>query len=174
MERGLLGCVGVGIALFGGLFFVMFLVDLLNGGDGKTAPGVLAGLVVFFGGMLAVGVYLAWWMFNKKPAPAAAHGAGRPGTGIPNPPQSPQSAPSPETDEERERLVLRFAEHERGRVTIPEVATHCNMTIADSKTALDRLVLLEVAQIQVTQSGVLVYVFPGFLSDEDKAKATDF
>ena len=28
--------------------------------------------------------------------------------------------------------------------------------------------------VQVTEAGVLVYVFPGFLSDEDKARATDF
>jgi hypothetical protein len=168
MERGILGCVGIGIALFGGLFFAMFLVTLLTGGDGKTETGVLAGLVVFFGGMLAVGVYLAWRMFSQKPAAAAARGAGRPGTGVPSAP------PPPQTDEERERRVLRFAEHERGRVTIPEVATNCDMSLADSKGTLDRLVLADVAQIQVTQTGVLVYVFPGFLSDEDKAKATDF
>jgi hypothetical protein len=169
MERKLLGCVGVGVAIVGGMFFAAFLVTLLTGGDGKTEPGVLAGLVVFFGGMLAAGVYIAWRMFHGKPTPrAAAAGAGRPGTGVRSAP------PPPQTDAERERRVLRFAEHERGRVTIPEVATRCDMSLADSKATLDRLVLAEVAQIQVTQMGVLVYVFPGFLSDEDKARATDF
>ena len=168
MARGVLGCVGIGIALFGGLFFAMFLVTLLTGGDGKTETGVLAGLVVFFGGMLVVGLYLAWRMFSQKPAPPAVRGAGRPGTGVPTAP------PPPQTDEERERRVLRLAERERGRVTIPETATNCDMSLADAKATLDRLVLVEIAEIQVTQSGVLVYVFPGFLSDEDKAKATDF
>lgn len=167
MERGALGCVGVGMALFGGMFFAMFLVTLLTGGDGKTETGVLAGLVVFFAGMLAAGLFIAWKMFRSRPARAAA-GAGRPGTGVPSAP------PPPQTDAERERRVLRFAERERGRVTIPEVATQCDMSLADSKATLDRLVLAQVAEIRVTQSGVLVYVFPGFLSDEDKARATDF
>ena len=48
------------------------------------------------------------------------------------------------------------------------------MTIEESKTELDRLVLNEVAEIQVTERGVLVYVFRGFLSDKDKARAGDF
>lgn len=169
MERGALGCVGVGIALIGGMFFAMFLVTLLTGGDGKTETGVLAGLVVFFGGMLAAGLYIAWRMFRTRPARAAA-GAGRPGTGA----GVPTTPPPPQTDAERERRVLRFAERERGRVTVPEVATQCDMSLADSKATLDRLVLAEVAQIQVTQAGILVYVFPGFLSDEEKARATDF
>lgn len=168
MERGILGCVGIGMALFGGLFFSLFLFMPVVDTDGNSDQAVRAGLVVFFGGMLTVGAFLAWRMFSQKSAAAAARGAGRPGTGVPT------SPPPPQTDEERERRVLRFAERERGRVTIPEVATNCDLSLADSKQALERLVLAEVAEIQVTQSGVLVYVFPGFLSDEDKAKATDF
>ena len=70
--------------------------------------------------------------------------------------------------------MLRLAEIEHGRVTIPEVAARCTMTVEESKEELDRLVLNEVAEIQVTETGVLVYVFPGFLSDKDKARATDF
>ena len=67
--------------------------------------------------------------------------------------------------------MLRFAEAEHGRVTVPEVATSCDMTIAEAKATLDRLVTQQAATIQVTQAGVLVYVFPGFLSDDDKARA---
>jgi hypothetical protein len=48
------------------------------------------------------------------------------------------------------------------------------MTIAEAKATLDRLVLQQAATIQVTQAGILVYVFPGFLSDDEKASATDF
>jgi hypothetical protein len=50
----------------------------------------------------------------------------------------------------------------------------CDLTIAEAKAELDRLAAAQVAQIQVTQNGVLVYVFPGFLSDEEKARAQDF
>ena len=166
----MLGCVGIAIALMGGLFFSMFLVTLMTGGDGKTETGVLVGLVVFFGGMLAAGLYVAWRMFRARPTPATS-GAARPGTGVPT---SPTPPPPPQTDAERERRVLRFAEREHGRVTIPEVATQCDMSLADSKATLDRLVLAKVAEIHVTDTGVLVYVFSGFLSDDEKARATDF
>lgn len=175
MERTLLGCVGIATALFGGLFFAMFLVTALTGGDGKTQPGVLAGLVVFFGGMLAAGLALAWRMFTKKP-PAAA-GATRPGAGEPGRPSSsggyrPPSPPATPTD--RERAVLRYVQQQHGRVTVAEVASVCDITVVDAKATLDGFVLQEAAQLRITDAGVLVYVFPGFLSDREKRDAKDF
>jgi hypothetical protein len=191
-DRGLLGAAGIGLALFGALFFVYFIGQLTSGGNGRTPIGVTAGLVVFFGGMLASGVWLAWWAFRAKPT---ADGTGRPAAGTtpagegrparpadgsrgrraggparddtmayPDPPSSPA---------ERERRVLRLAERERGRVTVPEVAAQCGLTLAEAKAELDRLVLEGVADLNVTASGVLVFVFVGFLSDEEKARATD-
>ncbi len=157
MERGCLTAVGAMVALVSAFFVVAFVVEAASGGDGKTEPGVYAGLVVFFGGTLAGGAYLVWRMLKKRPGDAA-----------------PEAQPAPPTEADRERQVLRFAETEHGRVTIPEVATNCDMTIAEARATLDRLVTLQAATIQVTGSGVLVYVFPGFMSDEDKARATDF
>ena len=180
MERGLLGGLGIVVALFGALFFVYFITELSSGGDGKTQPGVYAGLIVFFGGLMAAGAYLAWRMLRPQPA---SSGAARPGAdqaGAARRPGGqrgagqPGSPPPPATEAERERRVLRLAEQEHGRVTVPEVAARCNMTFEESKAELDRLVLHDVAEIQVTASGVLVYVFRGFLSDKDKAGATDF
>ncbi|HZO25616.1 MAG TPA: hypothetical protein VFH48_06430 [Chloroflexota bacterium] len=180
MERGLLGGLGIVVALFGALFFVYFITELSSGGDGKTQPGVDAGLIVFFGGLMAAGAYLAWRMLRPQPA---SSGAARPGAdqaGAARRPGGqrgagqPGSPPPPATEAERERRVLRLAEQEHGRVTVPEVAARCNMTFEESKAELDRLVLHDVAEIQVTASGVLVYVFRGFLSDKDKAGATDF
>jgi hypothetical protein len=174
MERGLLGALGIGIALFGALFFFYFSTELATGGDGKTRPGVLVGLIVFFGGMLATGLYLAWRMFRTRPASPPTTGAARPGSSTGGS-QGGSAPPSPpRTDAERERRVLHLAQREHGRVTIPEVASRCDMTIAESKATLDGLVLNHVAEIQVTPGGVLVYVFAGFLSDSDKASATDF
>lgn len=174
MERTLLGWVGIAIALFGGLFFAMFLVTALTGGDGKTEPGVLAGLVVFFGGMTAAGLALAWRMFTTRPAPAG--GATRPGTGEPGRPSSTGFRPPapPASPTERERAVLRFVQQQHGRVTVAEVASVCDITVVDAKATLDGFVLQEAAQLQITDSGVLVYVFPGFLSDEEKRGAKDF
>ena len=59
-------------------------------------------------------------------------------------------------------------------MTVPEVAARCNMTIAEARATLDRMVLQEAATMQVTQDGILVYVFSGFLSDDEKSQATDF
>jgi|SoiMethySBSTD1v2_1073268.scaffolds.fasta_scaffold2469750_2 hypothetical protein len=155
MERGCLGAVGIGIALFS-VFFVVSAAVELAGGKSNTEPGVLAGLLVFFLGTTVVGAILAWKMFRRH-SPATV-----------------RPASQPLGEEERERRVLQFAEKEHGRVTVPEVAAHCNMSVAEAKAALDRLVTLQVADLRVTNSGVLVYVFPGFLSDDDKARAQDF
>jgi len=59
-------------------------------------------------------------------------------------------------------------------VTVAEVAAHCRVTVTEAKTDLDRMVSQQVAQLLVTETGVLVYVFPGFLSDDEKARARDF
>ena len=171
MERGLLAAVGGGIALFGGLMLAYFIGELTSGKSENTA-GLNAGLIVFFGGMLAVGVYLIWRMIRT--ANVDAVGATRPGVATPRWPSSAPSAPPPTTDEARERAVLKLAEKQHGRVTVPEVAARCDLTIAEAKATLDRMVLLQVAHMQVTASGGLVYVFAGFLSDQDKAGATDF
>ena len=175
MARGLLGVVGIIIALMGGLFFAVALTEFASGGDGKTEPAIYVGLIVFFGGAMAAGAYLAWRMFRQQPPasgaarPGASAGPASSGDGVDQPGSHP-----PTDDAERERRVLRLAEREEGRLTIPETAARCNMTFAEAKAALDLLVLHDVAEIQISESGVLVYVFRGFLSDNDKASATDF
>lgn len=168
MERGLLGATGIGMALFGGLFSVYFIGQFTSG-TSETEPGVNAGLIVFFGGLLVTGLVMAWWAFFRR---APASGAARPGTGS----QSGQDSapPGPATPAEREHRILMLAEREHGRVTVPEVAAHCGLTIGEAKSELDRLAAAKVAELQVTPGGVLVYTFPGFLSDEDKRRAVDF
>jgi hypothetical protein len=162
MERGCLTAVGVGVALVSAFFVAAAVVESATGGDGKTSPGVYAGLIAFFGGTMVGGAYLVWYMLKKRPGSGSGDAA------------SSDPSPAPPSEADRERAVLRFAEQEHGRVTVPEVATRCDMTIAEAKATLDRLVLLQAATIQVTTAGVQVYVFRGFLSDEDKAQADDF
>jgi hypothetical protein len=164
MERGCLGAIGIGIMLASAFFVATAVVESATGGDGKTSMGVYAGLTVFFGGTFLIGAYMAWRAFRPRGATVGTGGSGQSDTGPARPP----------TEADCERQVLRFAEREHGRVTVPEVATTCDMTIAEAKATLDRLVLQHAATIQVTQAGVLVYVFPGFLSDDEKAGATDF
>jgi hypothetical protein len=164
MERGIFGAIGIGIALVSGFFVAAAVAESATGGDGKTSPGVYAGLIIFFGGLFLLGAYLAWRMLRPRGASSEASGSGSAASG---------AAPSPSAAD-RERQVLRMAEQEKGRVTVAEVATHCDMTISEAKATLDRLVLQEAATMQATKAGVLVYVFPGFLSDEEKSTATDF
>jgi hypothetical protein len=66
---------------------------------------------------------------------------------------------------------LDLARAERGRVTVEEVASHCDLGIPEAKTALDQFAARRVAEMRVSESGILVYLFPGFLSDEEKRKA---
>jgi hypothetical protein len=162
MERGCLAAVGVASVLVSGFFVAGAVVEVASGGDGKTQPAAYAALIAFFGGLLVAGAYLTWRMVHQRQeSPAAAR------------PAAERAAPQ-RAEADRERRVLRVAQKEHGRVTIPEVATHCDMTIAEAKATLDRLVLSEVAEIRVTERGVLVYVFPGFLSEKEKESATDF
>ena len=148
----LLGLVGLVVALFGALFFTIAVTELATGGDGRTSFGVYVGLVVFLGLTTAAGAWLAWSRLWMTP--------GRPGY---RPPRT--------SDAEREQRILDLAERQRGRVTVAEVAARCDLPVQESKAALDRLVLHGAAELQVSEGGVLVYVFPGFLSDEEKARA---
>ncbi|MGE3272543.1 MAG: hypothetical protein AB7P40_27625 [Chloroflexota bacterium] len=174
MQRGCLAAIGIGMALFSAFFVVTAAVELATGTWGDTSPGVLAGILVLFGGMLLAGLFLTWQMVKGRPASPSAGRPGTPGpSGFPPPPTGAPWNPQPAA-RNSELLVLRFAESEHGRVTLPEVAANCDLSIADAKSTLESLVLQQAATINVTQSGVLVYVFPGFLSDDDKASATDF
>ena len=150
----LLGVFGVLVALFSAFFVAASVGELATGGDGTTSVGVYLGLLAFFGLTFAVGAWLSWTHLWRGPG-RAGH----------RPPRM--------TDAEREQRILDYAAGEGGRVTVPEVASHCDLTVGDSKAGLDHLVLMGVAELHVSEQGVLVYVFPGFLSDEQKARATD-
>jgi hypothetical protein len=162
--RQIFWAVGAGVVLVSALFGVMFAGDLITH-SGTTEPPVLAGLVVFFLGTGLAGAYLCWRMMRPSgsdPIPGFVQTwTNRP------------KAASPDTEAQRERRILAFAETEHGRVTVPEVAAHCRMTVAQAKVDLDRMVVQRVAELQVTDKGVLVYVFPGFLSEDEKANAHD-
>lgn len=158
MERGCLAAILIGVMLLSGTCVTMAGVDLANGGgSSKTEPSVLIGIMVFSAGVLAACGFLLWRMLRPTPS-GSAPAASRP----------------PRTDADRERDVLKLAEIEHGRLTVTETAARCDMTIVEAKATLDRFVSLQVAEIHVTANGVLVYVFGGFLSDDDKSRARDF
>lgn len=139
--------VGFAVLIFSVFCICAAVGDLVTGGDGKTEPGVLLGLLLFFLGT----AYGGWRLFRgaRPPKPGAA--------GTP--------------ERERERVILAFAQAENGRVTVAEVATSCGLSVADAKATLDALCKQGVAELAMTDAGVLVYCFPGFMSDEEKARA---
>jgi hypothetical protein len=163
--RGVAIGIGVGIALVGAGLLAIAAASLVTGGDGTTAPAGYVGLMAVFAAMIWWGLQIAWpslsprslrdrllaWRSNRR---ALAAG--------PKPPVEPDSA-------DRERAVLRLAEEEQGRVTVLEVAGRCNLTVDEATKLLDGLVLREIARQQVSEVGVLVYVFPGLLPGPGRA-----
>jgi hypothetical protein len=162
MERGLIGAVGIGIALFSDLFAVMFIVKVVTGGDSKSPMSTYVGLSVFFSLAFVVGSYMAWSIFGKPPVTGAA----RPGAGRPQPGGASQTAP--------EQRVLLYAEQEHGRVTVDEVSAHCDLSVTEARCVLDGFVEQEAAVRRHTAGGVPIYIFAGFISDREKASAEDF
>jgi hypothetical protein len=140
--RVFLGVLGVIVAI-GSSFFVMFAIgDLITGGDGKTTVGVLLGLLTFFLGTGFAGVKLAMIGFRSQPA---------------------GPVPVQLTELDKEQRVLALAGAMAGRVTASEVALNCQLSLTDSKATLDRLVSYGAAEMQLTDDGVVVYTFTGFL-----------
>lgn len=58
-----------------------------------------------------------------------------------------------------EAEILGFAAEHRGRLTAVEVAARMAIPPEAAKEALDSLVAREVAELEITESGVLVYAF---------------
>jgi hypothetical protein len=151
--RTLLGAVGALVALFSLMLVGAFVAELAAGGDGRTSVGAYVFLIAVFVVLAVGGAWVARSQLWAAP--------GRPGY---RPPRL--------SDAEREQRILDFAEQEGGRVTVAEIAARCDLPVDDSKVALDRLVAQGVAELHVAERGVLVYIFPGFLSDAEKSGAS--
>ena len=70
-----------------------------------------------------------------------------------------------------ESEVLRLAGQHRGRLTLVEVVTEMAIPTESAQAALDSLVQREIADIAVTDAGVLVYTFRDLERIGDKAAA---
>jgi hypothetical protein len=64
-----------------------------------------------------------------------------------------------------EKVILRTAKKNNGAVTAGEVALEGDFGVEEAKKALDKLVSTGNAEMRVRSSGVVVYVFPEFLSE---------
>jgi len=164
--RGVEVTIGVGIALLGAGLLAIAAGDLATGGDSETPRPSLVGLIVLFGAMTWWGLQIGWPELAPRPLARRLRArltAGRRVTTAPLDPAASEAA-------ERERRVLALAEREQGRVTVLEVAGRCDLTVDEAKALLDGLVLRQIAQLHVSEDGVLVYVFPRFLPGPGRAR----
>lgn len=58
-----------------------------------------------------------------------------------------------------EAEILRIAASHKGKLTLVEIVTELAVAPEEAKTAADSLVRQEIADIEITESGVLVYAF---------------
>ncbi len=74
--------------------------------------------------------------------------------------------------EQRERALLKFAQKRGGRVTPTEVAVESDLSVDAAKKELEQFCVQGAAEMNISDSGVVVFVFGGFLTDEEKQNAT--
>lgn len=74
-------------------------------------------------------------------------------------------------DQTLQSEILRLAAQRAGRLTLVEIMTEMAVDTATAQAALDALVQREVADIAVTDSGVLVYTFHDVARLDEKSRA---
>lgn len=137
--RVIAGVTGVVVALFSLLVMAIGIAEMAAGGDGETSTGVYIFLLLFFAGTTAIGAYLAWKGFRIR---------------------------TPRRGQlEREQRILALAQVNEGRVTIAEVAALCGLSVDQSKAELDRMQRGGITDVQLSDTGVLIYTFPGLEPD---------
>ncbi len=73
-----------------------------------------------------------------------------------------------------EKTVLRLAKSNKGYVTPSEVALEGDISLDDAKKELERMASEGYAELKVSKSGVLIYVFPEFAMDREKMDFEEF
>lgn len=145
MLRKLIGIAGVLTALVSAMFCTIGLSEIFGG----VADGASYGLTVFFLGTGVLGGVMAWRTLFRK--------AGNP----------------TRSAEAREQLILGYAAQHGGRVTVAEIALGCQLSVAESKAALEQLSAQGVAELLFDESGSVVYGFRGLGGQAVKDAAQD-
>ncbi len=139
------GIIGIGVALISLFFVVAAFIDLVVNRDAKEAP-VLVAMLVLFGGLAAAGIFTAWKMMRKAPAPLNV---------------------------DLENRILQLAEAKGCRLTVGMVALNCRVSIEESRAALERMVLQGAAMPDVEDDGGIVYDFSDLLPSGNKVGPPD-
>lgn len=161
MFRKLLGFVSGVLALGSSMFVVMAIADLL--GTSTTQPGVLLGLVVFFGGLTALTGWSAVRLLREPHAITAAATTTSSSTA--------RATTTHGIDIALEAQILALAARSAGRLTATEIAMGCQVSLDAASRALDLLCARGHADLAVTPDGDTVYIIKGFVSVQGKALA---
>lgn len=84
------------------------------------------------------------------------------------------SSQGPVKKESLERIILRTAKQNNGRTTPSEVALQADIPLETAKKNLDKLAEDGYAELRVTKSGVVVYVFPELSPSDSQGDLEDF
>ena len=74
-------------------------------------------------------------------------------------------------EERREQKMLSVCRTKMGRVTDVELAAETRYPLEDCRTFLKQMTESGSAEVNISSEGTMVYLFPGFLSEREKAAA---
>lgn len=77
------------------------------------------------------------------------------------------------TEQMMERKVLQIAADLGGKVTPSEIALKTHITLDKANGLLINMQEAGYAELEITQSGAIIYHFKGFLSDDDRENSMD-
>ncbi len=73
--------------------------------------------------------------------------------------------------EKKERRILRVIGEKGGRITPFEIASETSLTIEEAKDTLDNMCDNGFGQLQISDTGKMIYVFHGIISEKEKQSA---
>jgi len=77
------------------------------------------------------------------------------------------------TQKYAEKHLLEIVRQHAGRVTPIDIAMQTDYTVEEAEQKLDLFCEQNIAERDLTPSGKIVYVFPGFMSEAEKRQAQD-
>jgi hypothetical protein len=84
------------------------------------------------------------------------------------------SLPAKVNRESIERTILKTAKANNGIAPASEVALAAEISLDDAKKKLEQLVSKGFAEVRVSKTGQLLYVFPDFTTEETESRLEDF
>lgn len=129
--------IGGGVLIFAGL--VMLLGFIVNLTKNPVEFGDLVAALLFGGAPITIGGALIRSHFKDK--------------------QKALQGKEDALQKQREKQIIRLAQQKGGRLTIPEIAVDTSMSTEEAEEFMRELVSKGYVDMQVTDSGVIVYEF---------------